>query len=156
MAELDNREEFESQLGDCLKKAFAGRDGDLVDQLGDPPDPLNVDPSFWNEVGIELEKCTEEILLAMFAASAAQHLINNILITISRKQAERRVEQMATVWAERHQPARRFPDRSRESEIRIVRGSSWWSRGQAQRGDSLGYLRRTGRPTTTVFHNFCD
>ncbi len=101
MAELLNREEHERSLTDCLKRTLGSREQRFVDQLGTPPDINNIEPSLWNDIAFELRACTEEILLAMFLASATQHLVDNIIINISREQARKRTEEIAKVWAGR-------------------------------------------------------
>ena len=143
MAELHDRDEHERKLGDCLKRTLGGRERQLVDQLGDPPNINNVDPSLWLDVQFELERCTEEILLAMFLASAAQHLADNILIQISREQARKRMEQTAQVWARKR--ARELAELlARNSQRMLVRRQNGWNK----RAETRFVLPSTLRPGT--------
>jgi len=73
MSDLPNRDELEARLAKTVGKALGTQLDDLLDALGDPPDPNNLPYEFWE--GKELRAVIEPLLINIFLVSAETLMI---------------------------------------------------------------------------------
>lgn len=71
--ELPSRSTHDDDAAGALALLVSHHRDELTSYLGDPPDPSNVPPAFWNEVQRDTEDELAAILLLMFIASAEHH-----------------------------------------------------------------------------------
>ncbi len=71
--ELANRDEIEAKFAARTGRLLGQFRRQLIDLLGNPPDPANVPESFWTEAEDEMKRELTIILLLIAGASAAQH-----------------------------------------------------------------------------------
>ena len=74
MAELEDRMDWEADLGKELARLLRAQMGGLLEELGDPPNINNVSPSFWAESGEELQAALARNFQGIYIASAEQIL----------------------------------------------------------------------------------
>lgn len=67
-SDLPNRDELERRLARALGREFGREFDELMDALGDPPDPNNLPPEFWE--GKEMRGVLDELLAGTFIVAA--------------------------------------------------------------------------------------
>lgn len=71
--ELRNRDQLESAFAARIGRIIGKHRNDLIDLMGDPPDPTKVSESFWTEAENEMQRELAIALLILFTAAARQH-----------------------------------------------------------------------------------
>lgn len=79
MTDLPNRDELERKLAKAMGREFADEFRELMDALGDPPDPGNLPPDFWD--GKRARGVLEPLLQGTFLI-AAEELMMELSIGI--------------------------------------------------------------------------
>jgi len=70
MPDIPNRDELERILARAVGKELASEFDDLLDALGDPPDPANLPIGFWDDKEKEMRAVIEPLLVSTYLASA--------------------------------------------------------------------------------------
>jgi len=70
MPDIPNRDELERILARAVGKELASEFDDLLDALGDPPDPANLPIGFWDDKEKEMRAVIEPMLVSTYLASA--------------------------------------------------------------------------------------
>lgn len=68
--DVNNRDEYESELAKKLAKLLSTQMGRLLELMGDPPDINNVPSSFWDEAGVEFTEIIRPFLERLFLDQA--------------------------------------------------------------------------------------
>lgn len=66
MPDIIDRDTWEQRLARAVGKKFRGQLDELISLLGDPPDPNNIPPAFWENGGKEIRGVIEPILAELF------------------------------------------------------------------------------------------
>ena len=120
MAELRDRDKIEAQFARRLARLGGRHRNELMELMGNPPDPSRVPDSFWERVRREEEAELLAMLLLIFIASATQHGADR-----------QKAEAQAQVWAfakASNQSAQRASNR-RQSFAKLAREIEDRSRG---------------------------
>jgi hypothetical protein len=97
MAELANRMELESDVARRLAKLSGRHRRELMELLGNPPNPANIPIGFWKKVETEKKAEMTSILVLLFMASAEQHA-DLLLPADLRPAVQEGIQARAATW----------------------------------------------------------
>lgn len=97
MAELANRMDLEADFARRLSRLSSRQRKELIDLLGNPPDPAKVPESFWRKVEDERRAEMASILLLLFMAAGEQHV--GVLSPDLRPATADGLRDAGTAWA---------------------------------------------------------
>ena len=92
--DLANRDDFEQQLARALARVNGRHRREIIELLGDPPDPNRVDAEFWQRASDELQGVIRPIIEKV-ALESAEQLSENVVIGVDWGL----VNQSAADWA---------------------------------------------------------
>lgn len=95
--DLSNRDEYEQRLARALSRVYGRHRREIVELLGDPPDPVRLDVEFWNRSSEELQAVVRPILEKV-ALESAEQLARESVIGVDWGL----VNQSAADWASRY------------------------------------------------------